>query len=258
MEGWTAPATSRPGKVARWRRISGFTLIELVSVTAIIVVLTGILFPVFARAREAARKTTCASSLRQLGPALELYLDDYDDRWPSIWNGEWNSRAGQQLNWAAAILPYVKTRRVFKCPSDPLDEIACSYNANLWLHNRLDATIPSPSDCVALIDGYTGEGPEYDGDEEYADPNSEQSSQECSVFGLNADYTIWNVTSRATRPDKGLPRHNGTNNRLFVDGHVGGSRLLKKWGEPGAVESLEGAIPFAREIYQTGGAWEPR
>ena len=258
MRKWIAPAPRHVGEPARrQRRERGFSFVELLLVIAIIAILSGILFPVFAQVRQAAQKTTCASNLRQLGPALQLYVNDYDDHWPSVWDGEWNSRAGEQLNWAAAVLPYVKDRRVFKCPIDPLDGVGCSYNANLWLHNRAEGEISSPSDCVVLMDGYTGEGPEYDPDEDDADPNSTSSTYECSIFGLNSDYTIWDRTSRATRPDKGLPRHNGTDNRLFADGHVRGNGHLKRWGEPGVVESLEGVIPFARDIDQTGGVWAP-
>jgi prepilin-type N-terminal cleavage/methylation domain-containing protein len=240
----------------RARRRRGFTLVELLVVIALMAILTSILFPVFSQARETARQTTCASNLRQLGQGFLLYAQEYDDRWPGIWNGEWNIRAGLQLNWGAAIFPYVGSRRLYKCPSDPMDEVASSYNANLWLHNRADAAIRWPSACVVLMDGYTGEGPEYDGDEEYF--NTPTNPDKFALFGLNADYTIWNVTSRVTRPDKGLPRHHGMDNMLFADGHLRNSHALRPWGEPGATQALEAAVPFARHIYQTGGAWQER
>jgi len=240
----------------QWRSNRAFTLTELLIVIAIIAILTGILLPAFIQSRESARKVACASNLRQLGQGLMLYVQGYDDRWPSIWNGEWNARVGKQLNWAAAIFPYVRNRPVYKCPSDVLDDVACSYNGNLWLHNRLDAGIRTPAECVALMDGYTGQGPEYDGDEEYF--NTPTNPTKFAIFGLNADYTIWNVASRATRSDKGLPRHQGGSNLLFADGHVKSSHRLKPWGDPGAVNALEAAIPFAREVYQTGGAWQSR
>src|SRR5438067_7411849 len=60
-----------------------FTLIELLVVIAIIAILAAILFPVFARARESARRSTCLSNLRQLGTATMMYLQDYDDTYPS-------------------------------------------------------------------------------------------------------------------------------------------------------------------------------
>jgi len=69
-------------------RRRGFTLIELLVVIAIITIMAAILFPVFAKAREQARKATCASNLRQIGMALLQYVQDYDERWPSEGNCE--------------------------------------------------------------------------------------------------------------------------------------------------------------------------
>ncbi len=71
-----------------WARAKGFTLIELLVVIAIIAVLAAILFPVFAQAREAARKTQCASNLKQLGAAVMQYSQDYDERLPHGASGD--------------------------------------------------------------------------------------------------------------------------------------------------------------------------
>src|SRR5262245_33330288 len=73
---------------------AGFTLIELLVVITILAVLGALLFPAFAQARESARASSCASHLQQLGHAFCLYLQDYDDTFPSIWNGEWNIHHG--------------------------------------------------------------------------------------------------------------------------------------------------------------------
>src|SRR5262245_60993711 len=111
------PAAACGRATPRERPPRGFTLVELLVVIAMMATLTSILFPAFVQAREAARQTTCASNLRQLGEGFLLYVEEYDGRWPGIWNGHWNAREGEQLNWAAAILPQVKHRRVYKCPS---------------------------------------------------------------------------------------------------------------------------------------------
>jgi prepilin-type N-terminal cleavage/methylation domain-containing protein/prepilin-type processing-associated H-X9-DG protein len=93
-------------------RYQGFTLIELLVVIAIICILAAILFPVFARARENARRSSCASNMKQLGLALMQYTQDYDERLPRANNG-----TGQC--WNALVDPYVKTRLIFRCPNAP-------------------------------------------------------------------------------------------------------------------------------------------
>ncbi len=99
------------------RRERGFTLIELLVVIAIIAILAAILFPVFARARENARKSTCQSNLKQLGLGIMQYVQDYDERYPSVYDDARGYPAGR-LIWADKIMPYVKNRKVFVCPSN--------------------------------------------------------------------------------------------------------------------------------------------
>jgi prepilin-type N-terminal cleavage/methylation domain-containing protein/prepilin-type processing-associated H-X9-DG protein len=93
-------------------RKMGFTLIEILVVIAIIAILAAILFPVFARARENARRASCQSNLKQLSLGLIQYTQDYDERYPYGYD------AGQRL-WGEQIFPYVKSTQVFVCPSDP-------------------------------------------------------------------------------------------------------------------------------------------
>lgn len=106
------------------RRLPAFTLIELLVVIAIVSLLAAILFPVFARARANARKTTAISNLKQIGAALHLYVADYDellpDRWP-IWPGYnefyWRVDGG---DLPAHLNPYVKNRAIWYSPEDRL------------------------------------------------------------------------------------------------------------------------------------------
>ena len=98
-------------------RRTGFTLIELLVVIAIIAILAAILFPVFARAREQARKTTCASNLRQLALAAKMYAQDYDDRLPLDYYAGNSSTTSSRL--VGQVFPYIKNMGIFYCPSLP-------------------------------------------------------------------------------------------------------------------------------------------
>ncbi|RYX85499.1 DUF1559 domain-containing protein [bacterium] len=96
-----------------------FTLIELLVVIAIIAILAAILFPVFARARENARRASCQSNLKQIGLGLMQYAQDYDETLPAWYNGPSNvSNATTSWKWNDSIFPYVKSEQVFTCPSD--------------------------------------------------------------------------------------------------------------------------------------------
>src|SRR5438552_8343561 len=95
------------------RRIQGFTLIELLVVIAIIAILAAILFPVFAQAREKARAVSCLSNIKQLGLAVNMYVQDYDETYPIACPNDW-----WYYIWGVNVQPYIKNVQVFKCPSD--------------------------------------------------------------------------------------------------------------------------------------------
>lgn len=101
---------------------AGFTLIELLVVIAIIAILAAILFPVFARAREMARRASCASNFKQLGLAMMQYTQDYDERYPPFSQGAGNVgyqgfNGADGARWGDEIYPYIKSTQVFDCPS---------------------------------------------------------------------------------------------------------------------------------------------
>src|SRR2546428_4681280 len=104
-------------------RKRAFTLIELLVVIAIIAIRAAVLFPVFAQARDSARQTTCLNNCKQLGIALQMYAQDYDEGLPS-WPfskllsspifKEWG-----YSTWVPVLMPYVKNNGVFACPNGP-------------------------------------------------------------------------------------------------------------------------------------------
>ena len=132
----------------------GFTLIELLVVIAIIAILAAILFPVFAKVREKARQTACASNLKQIGLGIIQYVQDNDERYPV---GAQGAPLGQ--GWGGPVYPYVKSTQVFKCPDDPNkaqegpDEYHVSYAAN-FNFLRTDpgsANDPHPGQALASL-----------------------------------------------------------------------------------------------------------
>lgn len=118
-------------------KVKGFTLIELLVVIAVIAILAAILFPVFARARESARKTQCLSNMRQLGTAITMYTGDYDEVFPELVSGGcWGRARDANALWTRQIWPYVKNRGVMLCPSASIARAGF----------RFDASIPVPED----------------------------------------------------------------------------------------------------------------
>ncbi len=100
----------------------GFTLIELLVVIAIIAILAAILFPVFARAREKARQTSCLSSVKQIALGFLMYSQDYDECMPlalSLDGGSPGHVWGNRRYWWELTEPYVKNWQLYVCPSDP-------------------------------------------------------------------------------------------------------------------------------------------
>lgn len=99
------------------RTYSGFTLIELLVVIAIIAVLAAMLFPVFSRARESAKKAACASNVKQLLDASLMYATDYDRTLVPARCGRAPDSLG--YTWCVLLQPYIENEQILRCPSDP-------------------------------------------------------------------------------------------------------------------------------------------
>lgn len=143
------------------RRKSGFTLIELLVVIAIIAILAAILFPVFARAREAARKSTCQNNLKECGVALQLYWNDYDATLPSsaLSNGDFvrfGTKAGRLprpsndttgRTWPQILYSHLKSKDIMFCPSDSTDRNSDTSDASYWWKYAADYAWNSTEKC---------------------------------------------------------------------------------------------------------------
>jgi prepilin-type N-terminal cleavage/methylation domain-containing protein/prepilin-type processing-associated H-X9-DG protein len=143
------------------RRGKGFTLIELLVVIAIIAILAAMLFPVFARARESARKIQCLANVKNIATAVQMYLVDYDRFPPSehrqeVWDwlindlgeGECTCHSWIQnpyLRWMVIFEEYVKNRDVWRCPSA---RSAPTYMINPCIPDWLTAAKRGPNECT--------------------------------------------------------------------------------------------------------------
>jgi prepilin-type N-terminal cleavage/methylation domain-containing protein/prepilin-type processing-associated H-X9-DG protein len=206
----------------------GFTLIELLVVIAIISLLAAILFPVFARARENARRTSCQSNLKQISLGVIQYVQDYDERFP-LSGGDQNATSykcatytKEPLSWATKIIPYTKSTQIFKCPSDYWSNRGGSYNtsrknAEVSYANNKElgplygtvygtllpapvhlASVNSPSLVIMWTETERGA--------------SEQNYIACHDWTRNNLY--------ADNDDMAYNRHLDGSNLAFVDGHV--------------------------------------
>ena len=116
-------------------RRRGFTLIELLVVIAIIAILAAILFPVFARAREKARQSSCLSNTRQLTLAFMQYVQDYDEVFPTWGRTGWPPPTIPYMTWWCEVYPYVKNGPVFVCPTNSNGTSTGSYWGAPWIEN---------------------------------------------------------------------------------------------------------------------------
>jgi len=197
------------------RRKHGFTLIELLVVIAIIAILAAILFPVFAKARENARKATCQSNLKQIGNALLMYLQDYDGK-ASLYNSNFQTNndtpeKGLANHWEGYLQPYTKNTKVFICPDYDdwvVRQESCrgyhgyygGYTAtcNVWGGLTRFDSIDRPANVITILDA---------------------QCRNCNMAGDSHGGTCWEGQYNCTPSNRNRP-HNETANCLFMDGHV--------------------------------------
>ena len=197
-----------------------FTLIELLVVIAIIGILAAILFPVFGRARENARRSSCSSNQKQIGLGILQYKQDYDERFPLVYyNGGW---IPSNRYVYTAIFPYVKSGQIFSCPSNTSDGLPFStdaanlatnnsspkseYATNSYINNAgtstnpsplSDAAIPEPSTTIMMVD------------------------MTDNATAMNSIIDSWGfvISTSPTVQKQGFLHLEGAN-YLYIDGHV--------------------------------------
>jgi prepilin-type N-terminal cleavage/methylation domain-containing protein/prepilin-type processing-associated H-X9-DG protein len=205
-------------------KIQAFTLIELLVVIAIIAILASILFPVFGRARENARRSSCQSNLKQIGLGIMQYTQDYDERFPlsrtnnvSV-GGTRNGALTDNVPWQYTIQPYVKSSQLFKCPS---------VKNELWMYNTGD-TIRGSYMCNGTGQ-YNGNKPnDFGGDRPMNDADPAAGGG-IALAKIESSAQVILVGERNNRQDPEFYsvvdvdqfiNHLGMTNFLFCDGHV--------------------------------------
>ena len=220
---------------------SGFTLIELLVVIAIIAILAAILFPVFQKVRENARRAACESNLHQLGLALVQYNQDADERFPAGGN---NGGTG----WGAEVYPYVKSTGVYKCPDDPTGnatnleghnetDVPVSYGINSNLATATLAQLNAPASTVLLLETQGAQADITNPNNDIGAVNSSYASPSGNGGdNLGVGYIDWSKNAkyvcgatstvgmgnppRAVAGYIAAPVHTDAANFAFSDGHV--------------------------------------
>lgn len=242
-------------------RKNGFTLIELLVVIAIIAILAAILFPVFAQAREKARAITCSSNLKQLGLAIKMYVQDYDEHYPF---GGWrpqdptNGQGDGTWEWQNTTAPYIKNKGLYRCldssdsdenPNNPTDwawnrnPVSYLYN-NQWGRNRQplsEAAAVAPADTWLVLDGHSDWG------------CAQSHNNACGgTDWMGRRYTVWNMEDTTFGSAAslvtgwlswqgftwGLPRHQQRANVCYSDGHVKSINITPK--DPASMSVADG------------------
>jgi prepilin-type N-terminal cleavage/methylation domain-containing protein/prepilin-type processing-associated H-X9-DG protein len=196
----------------------GFTLIELLVVIAIIAILAAILFPVFARARENARRASCQSNLKQIGLGVAQYTQDYDERYVPARLCGVNNDCNIDIYWPVLLDPYIKSRQIYSCPSTRFVMDASwsearyvPYGINFNMSGDRSrsssiAAIDSPAEILAFAEVYNPGATAP-----LNDPLGSRHQYFASAPGGGASYDPYNDLAG---------RHLETCNTLFFDGHV--------------------------------------
>ena len=230
-----ATRSPRPSSLVPRPSKRAFTLIELLVVIAIIAILAAILFPVFAQAREKARQASCTSNLKQLGLAVQMYLQDYEGGFPLhaslaggrglYWFGEVNGTVVDKTK--GLLYAYTRNHQIGLCPSFsgrprysgvPTGGYGYQYlnlTKNFGIDTTNEAEITRPADCIMFGDAAT-------------------YTTFLTPAGLYETFSVFPPSSTLGFGDFPVShfRHNGGTNVVFVDGHVKALQPLRRATDP--------------------------
>lgn len=233
----------------------GFTLIELLVVIAIIAILAAILFPVFASAKEAGRKGTCLSNQKQLVTGLGLFAEDHKGKLPCAFFNDSDTAfgPGTPRQWKACVRPYLKTSRVFLCPSDkdlkfksvwqnaPISgqiyDRAASYRFNNTLVQRSSRGWPEVPFTLSSVVKSTSlilvcESQAYPTDippGTALDQVSGYEYNQVAAYATTHELPQAQISSTMRRCGVAFDRHSGGSNYGFADGHVKWMKWMDTW-----------------------------
>jgi len=189
-------------------RFRGFTLIELLVVIAIIAILAAILFPVFAKAREKARQSSCLSNVRQLATAELSYAQDYDEMlvpYSLVVSGKY---------WYELVAPYLKNTQILMCPSAKFTTTQCTYGVTIY---TCSGSTPSTRASASLGDV------QFPAEALMLTETQNQATNPPTALMLVycPRDNAWAAANFGGHWGLAYPgRHNGGNNCAFVDGHA--------------------------------------
>ena len=218
-----------------------FTLIELLVVIAIIAILAAILFPVFAQAKQAAKTTSDLSNLKQIGLALMIYSNDYDDRPPMV------SMMGMGVSWVNSLQPYSKTILLNRSPLDDSQywasgERSTSYGLNAYFDPNhppyRGMTMTQPTDPARTIyaapvrDFFEGIEPyrKFNGDHFMPMFWGDPPRSSMAMGGMNMTMMQWNMTNQRPRT-LWYDMFRDKANYLFADGHAKAHSFDQTWSQ---------------------------
>lgn len=204
----------------------GFTLIELLVVIAIIAILAAILFPVFAQAREKARQAGCQSNLKQIGIALKMYVQDYDETFPAgiITPNDTSGQTGAKgqsffySGWVSNVLiPYTKNQQIYRCPSLQAAGFIDPWNGGTATTNGTNQ-VSYAYNYVSLTGARESQFPEVSGAIMMGD-SAITSWWDCR-YESSCGWRARDWAAHVAKNYKQTEYHAQKNNFLFEDGHI--------------------------------------